>query len=330
MCGRSHGSRSEESTAIEQLILHYGILIVALLVFVGELGVPTGIPMEVALLVAGGFTIHSVPQLIVGLVAVIVADLAGTVTMHVVARTGGARLLTRLLQRHEQRSREKLEGWRERFGRRDIRLVFVGRLVPIVRMYTALGTGLLRIPFRDYVIGAAPASFVWAGLPLGVGYFFSSQVNSIAAQFTRAEHLAIIAAPVLIAIGITGWWVHRDRSLRGRIWRVRSSVALAVAIGVVVFAVQFIEDNHEAIQHGMNALPGPAFWSWLALLTGLAGALLLVAAGDFRSVRRALHRSDRSITELVRTEFLVTACWLGLIMVSSIVMIGLELHYPSI
>jgi membrane protein DedA with SNARE-associated domain len=330
MCGERDGSRAEERAAIEQLILQYGILIVALLVFAGELGIPTGIPMEVALLITGGFAIHSAPQLIVGLIAVVLADLGGTVTLHLVARTGGARLLSRLLQRHEQRSREILEEWRERFGRRDIRIVFVGRLVPIVRMYMALGTGLLRIPFRDYVIGAAPASFLWAGLPLGVGYFFSPQVNQIAAQYTRVEHLAIIGAPVLIAIGITVWWVHRERSLRGRIWRVRSSVALAAAVTVIIYAVQTAESNRDAIQHGMNALPGPVLWSWLALLAGLACALLLVAAGDFRAVRRALHRSHRSITDLVRAEFLMTTCWLGLITIASAVMIGLELHYPSI
>jgi len=312
------------------LILQYGIVIVALLVFVGELGIPTGIPMEVALLVAGGFAVHSAPQFIVGLIVVMLADFAGTVTLHLLARTGGARLLTHFLQSHERRSRELLGEWRERFDRRDIRMVFVGRLVPVVRMYMALGTGLLRIPFRDYVIGAAPASLLWAGLPLSIGYIFTAQVNQIAAQYTRIEHLALLGAPLLIALGVTIWWVYRERSLRGRIWRVRSSVALAVAVGVVVFAAQIIEDNREAIQHGMSALPGPVLLSWLALLAGIAGALLLLAVGDFRALRRAFNRSHVSITELLRTELLVTACWLTLIMTASIVMVGLELLYPSI
>jgi membrane protein DedA with SNARE-associated domain len=286
--------------------------------------------MEVAVLIAGGFVIQDVSQLIVGLIVVMLADIAGTVTLHLLARTGGTRILSRLLRRHEERSREILEEWRLRFGRRDRRIVFVGRLIPVVRMYVTLGTGLLRIPFVDFVLGAAPASIIWAGLPLGVGYFFSAQVNGIATRFIRVETLVLIGAPILIAIAVTVWWVHRERSLRGRIWRVRSSVALAVAVALVVFAFQGAESNRDAIQHGMNALPGPVLWAWVAILAGLALALLLLAVGDFRAVRRAIHRGQMSLAELVRAEFLVTFCWLGLITLASIAMIALEVRYPSI
>ena len=330
MSGGNDGKSLEERTTIEPLILHFGIALVALLVFVGELGVPTGIPMEVALLLAGGFAIHGAPQLLIGLLAVIVADYAGTVTLHIIARTGGTRLLARVLRRHEQRSREILETWRARLGRRDTRIVFVGRVLPIVRMYVALGTGLLRIPLRDYLIGAAPASMLWAGVPLGIGYVFHSQVNRIAADYTRFEQYVLIGAPLLIVLGAAIWWVFRERSLRGRIWRFRFSVALAVASWVVFVAGQVIDSNRTEIQHGVNALPGPVPSAWLAVLVMLASALLLVAVGDLRAVRRTLHRSHLSISELVRSEFLATACWLGLIMMASIVMVGLEIRYPGI
>ena len=36
-----------------QLIAHYGVLIVVLIIFAGEIGLPTLIPGEIALLIAG-------------------------------------------------------------------------------------------------------------------------------------------------------------------------------------------------------------------------------------------------------------------------------------
>jgi membrane protein DedA with SNARE-associated domain len=310
--------------------MSYGVVIVVLMVFVGELGVPTGMPVEVALLIAGAFAIHTIPGLALGLIAVMLADIAGTVTLHLVARTGGVRLLTRLMQRHEKRSREFLEHWRERFGGRDVVIVFVGRLFPIARSYVAVGTGLLRIPFRDYVIGAAPASLLWAGLPLGAGYVFRAHVYSIAEQYTRIEHIAFIAVPVLITVGVIAWWVHRGGTLRGRVWRVRSSVAIVVAIGVVAYMIQSAWINDNAVRRGVVALPWPILWTWLALLASIAVALVMVAISDLRLARKVFGDRQLPLPQLVRAELVTTIVWLLLIITAGAIMIALELRYPSL
>jgi membrane protein DedA with SNARE-associated domain len=320
----------EGRSPIEQLIVHYGVVIVVLMVFVGELGVPTGMPVEVALLIAGAFAIHTLPGLALGLIAVMLADIAGTVTLHLVARTGGIRLLTHLLRRHEERSREFLERWREKFGGHDVVIVFVGRLFPIARSYVAVGTGLLRIPFRDYVVGAAPASLLWAGLPLGAGYVFRAHVFSIAEQYTRFEHIAFIVVPVLVVIGVIAWWVHRGGSLRGRVWRARSSVAIVVAIGVIIYMIQSAWVNSTAVERGVVALPWPLLWSWLAILASIAIGLLLVAVSDLRLARKHAKERRIQLPQLVRTELMTTIVWLSLIITAGAVMIEIELRYPSL
>src|SRR6185312_5638603 len=244
--------------------------------------------VEVALMLAGAFAVHSVPGLVLALIAVMLADVAGTVTLHLVARTGGVHLLNRLLRRHEQRSRDFLEHWRQKFGGHDIGIVFVGRLFPIARSYVAVGTGLIRIPFVDYLIGAAPASLLWAGLPLTIGYVFRSRVYRIAEDYTRIEHVAFVVLPVLIAAGIIAWWVHRGGTLRGRVWRARSSVAIVVAVGVVAYMIQSAWINDKAVERGVVALPWPLLWSWLGILGAIAIALVMVAIGDLRLARRVL------------------------------------------
>ncbi len=329
-CGSRPGEPGhvEGSSPIQQLIVHYGVIIVALMVFVGELGVPTGMPVEVALMIAGAFAIHTYPELGVGLVAVMLADIAGTTTLHLVARTGGVQLLQRVLRRHEERSREFLEHWRVKFGGHDVGIVFVGRLLPIARMYVAIGTGLIRIPFRDYVIGAAPAALIWAGLPLTIGYFLSSDVTRIADQYTRIEHIAMIVIPILIVIGAVVWWVHRGGTLRGRVLRVRSAVALVVSLGIVAYMVQSAWINDESVEHGVAGLPAPILWTWLGILAALALGLLIVAVSDFRLARKVFKQRHLPLPQLVRTELTTTIVWLALIITAGAVMLEIELRYP--
>jgi membrane protein DedA with SNARE-associated domain len=321
-------SLREGSASIQDLIIHYGVLIVALMVFVGELGVPTGMPVEVALMIAGAFAIHSIPGLIAALIVVMLADIVGTTTLHLVARTGGVRLLNQLLRKHEERSREFLEYWRVKFGGHDTGIVFVGRLLPIARMYVAIGTGLIRIPFGDYVIGASPAALIWAGLPLTIGYFLRSDVNRFTAQYTRVEHIAMIVLPVLIVAALIAWWVHRGGSLRGRVLRVRSAGALIVALGIVAYMVQSVWINDESVEKGVGGLPPLILWSWLAILAILAFGLIIVAISDFRLMRRLLKHRHLPLPQLVRTELTTTLVWLTLILSAGAVMVEIELRYP--
>ncbi len=333
MVRRGDSSRTWRSSArgaptIQPLIVHYGIIIVALMVFVGELGVPTGIPVEVALMLGGAFAIHSYPMLIVGLIVVMLADIAGTTTLHLVARTGGIRLLGKLLRTHEERSREFLEGWRKRFGGHDVGIVFVGRLLPIARMYVAIGTGLIRIPFRDYVIGASPAALIWAGLPLTIGFFLRNDVSRIASQYTHFEHVAMIILPVLLVIAAATWWVHRGGTLRGRVLRVRSAVALIVVSGIIFYMVQSAINNDESLEHGLGGLPPLILWTWLGILATIAIGLLLVAISDFRLARRVFKQRHLPLPQLIRTELTTTIVWLALIVTAGAVMLTIEIRYP--
>jgi hypothetical protein len=75
-------------TTILSLIAHYGLPLVALIVCAGELGFPTGVPVEIALLLTGAYAIHSVPMLLVGVILVAAADLLGTTSLHLIMRTG--------------------------------------------------------------------------------------------------------------------------------------------------------------------------------------------------------------------------------------------------
>lgn len=160
-------------------------------------------PIEVALLVVGSQSVGSVPALLVGIVLLTAADLLGMTILHVAARIGGVKLLARLTARHEARTEAamaRLRGW---FGGRDALAVFVLRLVPVVRVGITIGTGLLRIRPRDFYLGALPASVVWAGAPLTLGFVLRDDVAALesgAAAAAEALPIAGLGAVVVLVV----------------------------------------------------------------------------------------------------------------------------------
>jgi membrane protein DedA with SNARE-associated domain len=182
-------------------VLHHGVPLVALLVFITELGVPTGIPFEVGLLLAGATAVHTLPGLAAAVAVVAVADFLGTTTLFLVSRSGGQRLLMRLLCRLG--AADALDRWRGRISRsarRNVAIVVGGRLLPLARMPFTVAVGLLRLPIRQFLLGATPGAVLWAGGPLTLGYLVRDRVDAVVRPIERASHLGLLVLPVIVAL----------------------------------------------------------------------------------------------------------------------------------
>ena len=132
----------------------------------------------------------------------------------------------------------------------------------------------------------------------------------------------------LVAAALVGWWVHRGGTIRGRILRVRSALALIVALGIVAYMIQSVWINDETVEHGLSGLPPLVLWAWLGILGTLAIGLIIVAVSDFRLARRTLRHRHLPLPQLVRTELATTLVWLTLIVTAGAVMVEIELRYP--
>lgn len=260
------------SSTVLELLTNYGIPFVALVVCLGEIGVPTGIPSEILLLLAASYAVHSVPALIAAVVAVAVADIVGTTTLHQVARGHGARLLARFL--HHEPGQSGFVAWgRRRFGGRDWIWILLGRLIPIVRMPVTVSSGVLNVPLRQFLRGAVPASLVWAGTPLVVGYFFRADVDQIEARYGQFSRLLLLALPVIAVAAGLAWWLRRGRPvprLRGNAWPVPAAVAAVLAIAGWTF-----RGHERAAAAGVGELATEAVVRHLAV----GGVLVAVLAG---------------------------------------------------
>lgn len=295
----------------------------ALLVFLGELGIPTGMPVEIALLLAGAYAVHSLPALVVGVLLVSVADLAGTTTLHLMVRTGGVHLLRKLRRRQEAQREQSMARWRQRLGGHDASLIFVFRLLPLVRMYVTIASGLMRVRPRSFVAGTAPAGLIWAGAPLVLGFAFRSDVHHWEARYTTSAHVLLALLP-LVGLG-TGvvWWARLASSPRTALRRGRSVLGLLAAIVTAGYLARLIW----AIEHGSESLPNPILVLWVTALAVVTICLLGCAYVDFRA---AVHHRSAVIGRSMIKELTATLAWAGVVAIAGVIPIVLELRYPSL
>jgi membrane protein DedA with SNARE-associated domain len=200
------------------LILHYGLLIAASLIFIGQLGVPIGVPAELVLLLVGGYAVQSLPALLEGLLLVMLADVLGSSALFLLTRRGSGICRKRLAEPRHGDNGMPSPWWYDRLQKRGV--IFLVRALPLVRIYGAVGSGLLRTRTRDYLAAAVPAGLLWAGTPLTLGYLFREHVASIVAGYPTGLLSIAAIVPGLLVTALVALRL-RGRSANGRTspWR---------------------------------------------------------------------------------------------------------------
>jgi membrane protein DedA with SNARE-associated domain len=224
-------------------------------------------------------------------------DLVATSTIHVASRTGGNRLLSRLLRltcRKGARPEVLLKNWRRRLGGYDPIVVFVTRLIPIFRLYASIGSGLIRIRFRHFITGAAPAALIWAAVPLTVGYLLRSQTGGIVSEYPAMMKYVVLASVGGTAVvGCIAWVGHaggREAALR----RVRFILGVVAIGGALTRILTFAFPEHVLAENRFSVLFAPEVFIWVTVI-GLVGlGLFWIAGYDLRIICARHHRSGFS------------------------------------
>ena len=271
--GRADRRTTMLHLSILPLIAQYGVFIVALLILVGELGVPTGVPAELALLLTGAYAVHSLKGLVGAILLIGLADIAGAMALHLAARTGGASILQRLLKRHESDEPSSLDRWRSRLGKNDIVMVAGIRMLPMVRMYITIAAGLFRMRKRDFILGATPAALVWVGIPVALGYAFRANVSLLTDRYSSASQVILFASP-LLGISIAAFfWLRANRS-KVALWRTRLvTKARAEAIWIQAASTQLLRKVTHTRTTAMGAITTVRI-SYLISRTSLVAIIL--------------------------------------------------------
>jgi membrane protein DedA with SNARE-associated domain len=193
---------------MEQALVEHGLPLAALFVFVSSFGIPTGIPIKVVLLAVGSLVVRDPSQLLVAFVLLVLAEMAGTMSLHTASGFLGSRLPDKL-ENTQIAARASLDRWRARLHGKDILAIFVLRLVPVVRIGLTVGAGGLGLRTRDFVLGALPAAMIWVGLPLGLGWGFRENIHQLEQYIDQTMGPVVGVVVVIVLLVALGIWKQR-------------------------------------------------------------------------------------------------------------------------
>ena len=177
-----------------------GTVILCVLIFAEETGVPLPlVPGDVVLVIGGVLVGNGSINPWVYLPLVAVAAIPGALGGYSWARMVGARGLVALAKRfHATRHLERAERSLHRFGARG---VAVGRFIPGLRVYTSLLSGALHLRVRSLLTGAIPAVAIWVSAMTLVGVLIGRPAASFLTRFTTA---ALAIGLRLSAVSVAG------------------------------------------------------------------------------------------------------------------------------
>ena len=202
------------TSSLVSAVEHHGLIAVFLLMALESCGIP--IPSELIMPVAGGVAAGAFGGAVAldpvsAVLAGALGNLAGSLAAYgLAARLGEAALLGP--GRYVGLSRAHVELADRLFARRGLLLVFLGRMMPVVRTYISFPAGMARVePIRFSLLtfaGALPwcAALTWAGYEVGRDY------DRVDGPVSKA---AIVVA-VLVVLGLAAWVV-RGRTRRAEL-----------------------------------------------------------------------------------------------------------------
>jgi membrane protein DedA with SNARE-associated domain len=189
--------------AVDHALALYGLPLAAIMLFAAGLGLPTGVPVKLVVLLAGALCIGSAAILLAAIAGLTLAEVAGATVLIVAVQGGALRLLARVGGDAAVGVGERLQRLRDRLGGHDAAAICLLRLIPGVRYYVPIGAGVIGIPTRVFVLGAWPASLFWVALLLSVGYVFSDDVAALTKRYDAAiPWLTAGGIALAIAIGV--------------------------------------------------------------------------------------------------------------------------------
>lgn len=191
------------TTSITEALTHYGYVAIFLLMVLESACIP--IPSEVTMVFGGALTTAAVvgsgnelSLFWVGLVGAL-GNLVGSWIAYGVGAAGGRSAVDRygrylLIRPHEI---DRAHGW---FERRGERVVFVARLLPVIRTFISLPAGVAKMRVRTFtlytILGCLPFTFALAFAGHAAGASWENVIHTLA-PLTWAILLVCVTAIVV-------------------------------------------------------------------------------------------------------------------------------------
>lgn len=204
---------TEISLAMAAFLDRHGLLAAFVFLLIEEAGVPVPVPGDVAMLILGVEAQRRRDPLLL-VQAILVTELAtmfGSTFLYFVARLAGRGLVYRY-GRFIRLTPERLDGAERWLKQHGSRAVFLGRLVPGLRIVTAVACGVFEVPFRVFFPAMALGALVYILVYTLLGYFLGRPVLNVLERI----HIPFGLLGSLVPLALILLWTFRARQELGR------------------------------------------------------------------------------------------------------------------
>lgn len=202
-------------TQLVSTLTHIPPIAVYLFVFVWLAAESCGLPLpnELVLLLAGSLTVHHSQRLSPVLLVLFATagSVIGASAAYTIGRRGGRGAVLRLGKRIrlDERRLDSVAAW---FARTGTVAIFICRITPFVRTVASFPAGMLRFPWRPFLLATFAGSLIWCGVLVGIG---SALGANYGVALTLIGRYTVPAIVVLLAVIAGYFWLHNKLSRVG-------------------------------------------------------------------------------------------------------------------
>jgi membrane protein DedA with SNARE-associated domain len=198
------------TVTLSSYIIKYGYIAIFSLVFLQEIGVPNPVPNELVLLFSGYLTSVGKLDFFTVLITAVVADTVGSSLLYITFYYFGQRVLQKW---PHVIPASKLAYLTARVSTQSRWSIYIGRLIPFIRGYTAVAAGLLQIPPRIFLPAILLSALTWSGGYVTAGKLLGDEYAHVISKLETGK-AALAGLAVLLIMGFL--WLHLYRWLKNR------------------------------------------------------------------------------------------------------------------
>lgn len=198
---------------ISGLVEHFPYIGLFLLLVLGGVGFP--LPEDTTLILCGFLISTEVVNPVYALFVVYSGILITDFALYYVGKKYGRKIVTHR-RFHKIISTERLLMLQDKFRRKGILFILVGRHIAGLRAQIFLTAGVMRMPAVKFLVADAVSSLFTIAIMVGAGYAGGHSLQVIKRDITRIEHIGIFLAVILLAVYLIFRYVRSRRNEPGR------------------------------------------------------------------------------------------------------------------
>jgi membrane protein DedA with SNARE-associated domain len=184
---------------ISGLVEHFPYFGIFLLLILGGIGLP--FPEDATLILSGFLVAHEVINPLPTFLTVYAGLLVSDFFLYLVGKKYG-RMIVEHKKFQKILSLDRLSKLEEKFKKKDVWVILIGRHLLGLRAQIFLVAGVMRMPAIKFLITDATTALLTIALMGGIGYVGGNSIQILKKDLTRIEHIAIIVLVVLFACWI--------------------------------------------------------------------------------------------------------------------------------